>query len=75
MAESSRHATLWLGLSGIGSSIGSIFMWAGLTYGQRGWNEQPPGRLISDGGRPAIGTSSSSRGESSFGIDDSSPHV
>ena len=22
------------------------------TYGQRGWNEQPPGRLISDGGRP-----------------------
>ena len=62
-------------LSCTASSGGSMVMWSGFTYGQRGWNEQPPGRLISDGGRPAIGTSSSSRGESSRGIDDSRPHV
>ena len=50
-------------------------MWASRTYGQRGWNEQPPGSVISDGGRPWIGTSSSSRGESSRGIEDSRPQV
>ena len=48
---------------------------ASRTYGQRGWNEQPPGSVISDGGRPEIGTSSSPRGRSSRGIDRSRPHV
>ena len=45
------------------------------TNGQRGWKAQPVGRVISDGGRPSIGTSSSSRGESSRGIERSRPHV
>ena len=58
-----------------GSSTGSVCLCASRTYGQRGWKEHPPGRLISDGGRPEIGTSSSPRGESSRGIDDSRPQV
>ena len=58
-----------------GSSGGSTWRWRSRTYGQRGWNEQPPGRLIRLGGRPGIGTSSAPRGRSRRGIERSSPHV
>ena len=44
-----------------GSSRGSIRLWSSWTYGQRGWKWHPDGRLIRLGGRPEIGTSSSSR--------------
>ena len=50
-------------------------LWSSRTYGQRGWNAQPGGLAISDGGRPGIGTSLSWRFESRRGIDLSSPHV
>ena len=60
---------------GTGSSVGSTRRWRSRTYGQRGWNEQPLGSAIRLGGRPGIGTSGSSRGRSSRGIDCSSPQV
>ena len=47
---------------------------ASRTYGQRGWKLQPGGGLMSDGGRPGIGTSAS-HGVSSRGIERSSPQV
>src|SRR4051812_36504777 len=34
--DASRHAAWWPGSSGTGSSIGSISLWRGFTYGQRG---------------------------------------
>ena len=71
----SRQATSWSASPSTGSSFGSTRLCASRTNGQRGWNEQPDGRLISDGGRPSIGTSSSSRGESRRGIERSRPHV
>ena len=42
---------------------------------QRGWNGQPVGRLISDGGLPGIGSSRWARSRSSRGIEFSSPHA
>ena len=71
----SRQATSWSTEPATGSSFGSTRLCASRTYGQRGWNAQPGGRMISEGGRPSIGTSSSSRGVSSRGIERRSPHV
>src|SRR4051812_963470 len=75
VGDASRHATEWSGSPGTASSCGSISLWRSRTYGQRGWNEQPLGRLIRLGGRPGIGTSCSPRGVSSPGIDLIRPHV
>jgi len=71
----SRQATSWVGSPSTGSSSGTTRRCALRTNAQRGWNEQPDGKLMSDGGRPSIGTSSSSREESSRGMDRSRPHV
>src|SRR4051812_44525549 len=70
-----RHATAWRPPSAVETSCGSMRLCASRTYGHRGWNEQPGGLRISDGGRPWIGTSGSSRGRSRRGIDLSRPHV
>ena len=74
-SAASRQATSWSTEPATGSSLGSTRLCASRTYGQRGWNAQPGGRMISEGGRPSIGTSSSSRGVSSRGIERRSPHV
>ena len=70
----SRHATEWPACDA-GSSMGSTSVCAGRTYGQRGWKLQPVGGVMRLGGRPAIGTSSSSRGADSRGIEASRPQV
>ena len=49
------------GLVRNGLEMGVDARWRSRTYGQRGWKKHPEGRLIRLGGRPEIGTSSSSR--------------
>ena len=61
--------TMWPAPPSTGASCGSTRLWASRTYGQRGWKWQPLGRWIRLGGRPEIGTSSSSRGLSRRGIE------
>src|SRR5581483_11391010 len=67
------HADAWC--PSIGISLGTSTLQRSNAYGQRGWNAQPGGTRISDGGSPLIGCRRSFVDESRREIEPSRPHV
>src|SRR5581483_2260535 len=59
----------------IGISLGTSTLQRSNAYGQRGWNAQPGGTRISDGGNPLMGCRRSLVDESRREIEPSRPHV